>query len=255
MPWWITWKKLWRQYCPEERTWRWTARWENKLLIFFSLSFSFFYSFLSNLVFSVFFHVLLWFFICCLSVHGVAVGSVVGGAEGRMFSALAAAWEAAAALQLPGQTAAWRTAAPELLPSHLHHPHHQCQHHRHHTTPQDTTRSDTIQQVNQLNRQVNSPLMVMVAEGVAGAEGGGSDFLHIAPLQPQTGAASGNDGATDPRSEHPSPVVSGALNMSPMNTWPWVLRLRIFKIFLKSSQTVKGLTQSYVGGRRLRFCP
>ncbi|KAF3703294.1 Serine/threonine-protein phosphatase 4 regulatory subunit 4 [Channa argus] len=37
------------------------------------------------------------------------------------------------------------------------------------------------------------------AESVAGSEGGSSDTLHISPLQPETGAASGDDGATDPR--------------------------------------------------------
>lgn len=66
----------------------------------------------------------------------------------------------------------------------------------------DTSGHETIQQVNQLSMQVTPTLAVVAAEGVAGSEGGSSDVLHIPALQPQTGAASGNDGETDPRSEH-----------------------------------------------------
>lgn len=56
----------------------------------------------------------------------------------------------------------------------------------------------------------NPALVAVVAEGVARAEGGCSDLLHIPPLQSQTGAASGDDGATDPRSELHSADASGA---------------------------------------------
>lgn len=56
-----------------------------------------------------------------------------------------------------------------------------------------------------MSTQVTSCLVVVAAEGVAGSEGGSSDVLHVPALQPQTGAASGDDGATDPRSEYRSP--------------------------------------------------
>lgn len=64
-----------------------------------------------------------------------------------------------------------------------------------------------------MNRPVTSLLVVVIAEGVASSEGGGSDVLHVPALQPQTGAASGDDGATDPRSEYYGPSVSGALGV------------------------------------------
>lgn len=51
------------------------------------------------------------------------------------------------------------------------------------------------------SRPGHSNTAVFVAESVACAEGGSSDILHIPALQPQTGAASGDDGATDTRSE------------------------------------------------------
>ncbi len=74
-----------------------------------------------------------------------------------------------------------------------------------------TTRHNTMQQVNQVNRPVTSPLVI--AEGVTSSEGGGSDVLHFPALQPQTGAASGDDEATDPRSEYCGPSVSAALSV------------------------------------------
>lgn len=67
------------------------------------------------------------FFSGSMSVSRAAVSSAFCGTEGWIFSALAATWEAAATLPLPSETAPWRAAAPELLPSYLHHPHHQCE--------------------------------------------------------------------------------------------------------------------------------
>lgn len=75
------------------------------------------------------------------------------------------------------------------------------------TTNVSASRHATIRQVKQVSTQVTS--LVVVAEGVASSEGGGPDVLHIPALQPQTGAASGDDGATDPRSEYCGPSVSG----------------------------------------------
>lgn len=70
---------------------------------------------------------LLWFpSVLPFSGPRPALSAVASRAEGGMFSALAAAREAAAALQLPGQANSWRAAVPEFLTSHLWHPHHQC---------------------------------------------------------------------------------------------------------------------------------
>lgn len=81
------------------------------------------------------------------------------------------------------------------------------------TTNVSTTRHDTTRQdVSKAGEQsVTSFSVLVVAEGVASSEGGGSDILHIPALQPQTGTATGDDGATDPRSEYCGPPVSGAL--------------------------------------------
>lgn len=108
-----------------------------------------------------------------------------------MFSALAVAREDAAALQLSGQTAAWRTAAPELLHSDLHDSHDQCEQPQSHLCP---TEESGESQVSQL-------CFCPATEGAACAEGGSTDILHLPALQPQTRAAPGDDGATDPRSE------------------------------------------------------
>lgn len=63
-----------------------------------------------------------------------------------------------------------------------------------------------------MSTHIISPLVVVV-EGVTCSEGSGSDVLHIPALQPQTGATSGDDGATDPRSESCSSSVSSECNI------------------------------------------
>lgn len=68
------------------------------------------------------------------------------------------------------------------------------------TNVSDTPRH-TAPQEDQVNSQVTFALVSVIAEGVAGPEGSGSNVLHISPLQPQTGAASGDDGSINPRSE------------------------------------------------------
>lgn len=130
----------------------------------------------------------LWWFSSALRV----VVSIAGGwAESWMFSALALAWEDAAALQLPGQTAAWRTAAPEFFHSDFHDSHHQCEH------PQ--TRRCPTEESGEI--QVTQLWFSPATEGVTCTKGGSTHILHIPALQPQTRAASADDGATDPRFE------------------------------------------------------
>lgn len=62
-----------------------------------------------------------------------------------------------------------------------------------------------------MNRQVTHPPVVVAAEGVARSEGGSSDVLHVPAVQPQTGAAPGDDGAADPRSDRRSAASSSWL--------------------------------------------
>lgn len=63
-----------------------------------------------------------------------------------------------------------------------------------------------------MSTHIIAPLVVVV-ESFAGSKGGGSDVLHIPALQPQTGATSGDDGATDPRSESCGSSVSSECNI------------------------------------------
>lgn len=49
------------------------------------------------------------------------------------------------------------------------------------------------------SRNLTSPLLLPSIEGAASSEGSRSDLLYFPALQPQTGAALGDDGAADPR--------------------------------------------------------